>query len=92
MNMDNKPVKDDIVVIIKESIKFSLVAITMFLIVGTSLLYLFIRFTDVYAEIAAMLTGVVVAILIVIADMKKIHTTDKITECSRKIIEKVLHI
>jgi hypothetical protein len=64
----------------------------MLLIIGTSLLYLFIKFTNIDVEIAAMLTGAVVAILVVIVDMKKIHTTDKITECNRRIIKKVLNI
>ena len=89
---NNKSVKDDIAVIIKESIKFSLVATTLLLIVGTLLLYIFIKFTEIDVEMAAALTGVVVAILIVIVDIKKIHTTDKIAECNRRIIRKVLNI
>ena len=92
MNIDNKSIKDEIMTIVKESMKFALVAITLFLGVGTSLLYLFIKFTDIDVEIAAMLTGVIVAILIVIIDMKKTHTTDKMTECNRRIIRKVLKI
>ncbi len=87
----NSSIKDDIIVIIKESIKFALFAITLFLVVGTSLLYIFIKFTDIDTEIAALLTGVVVAIFIVIIDMKKIHTNEKIIECNRRIVKKVLN-
>ena len=87
---NNRSIKDDMITIIKESIKFSLVGITLLLVVGTSLLYILLKFTEIDMEIAAILTGFAVAILIVTIDVKKIHTSDKIAECNRRIIRKVL--
>lgn len=93
MNIENSgSIKDNIIIIIKESMKFAFVGLILFLVVGISLLYLFLKFTKIDMEIAALLTGIIVAILIVIVDIKKMHTTDKITECNRKIIRKILKI
>jgi putative flippase GtrA len=89
---NNISIKDDIFTIIKELIKFALVAIILLLAIGTSLLYLFIKFTKLDVEIAATLAGIVVAIFIVFIDDKKIHTVDKITECNMRIIRKVLKL
>lgn len=85
-------IKDDVIVIIKESLKFAFVAITLFFTVGILLLYLFIKFTEIDMEIVAILTGAIVAVLIVVVDMKKTHTSDKMVECNRRIIRKVLRI
>lgn len=93
MEIENSiSIKDDVILIMKESIKFALVAITLLLVVGTLLLYLLTKFTELDVGIAATLTGVVVAILIVTIDMKKIHAYDKIVECNTRIIRKVLKI
>lgn len=89
---NNISIKDDIIVIMKESTKFALVWITLFIVVGTSLLHLFLEFTEVDVEIAATLTGLIVAILTLVIDNKKIHAIDKIAECNKRIIEKVLKI
>jgi hypothetical protein len=85
-------VKDDIVAIIKECLKFSLVAIILLFVVGTPLLYLLTKLTQIDVEIAVILTGVVVAILIVIVDQKKLHVNDKVVECNRRLIRKVLKL
>jgi biotin transporter BioY len=88
----NISIKDDMIVIIKESIKFALVGIILILVLGTPLLYILLKFTEIDMEVAVILTGLVVAILIVVVDDKKIRTTAKITECNRRIIRKVLKI
>lgn len=87
---NNYSIKDDIIIILKASIKFALIGIILFLVVGTSLLYILIKFTEIDMEIAAIVTGFIVAILIVIVDEKKIHTTHKIAECNGRIIRKIL--
>jgi hypothetical protein len=93
MEMENGiSIRDDIIAIIKVYMKFALIAIILLFVVGTPLLYLFIKFTKIDVEIAAMSTGVVVAILIVVIDEKKIHTNDKILEYNRRIIRKVLKL
>lgn len=89
---NNNSIKDDIIIVIKESMKFALVGVTLLLVVGTSLLYIFLKFTRIDMEIAAMLTGIIVAIFIVVADEKKIHSNNKILECNRRIIKKVLKL
>lgn len=89
---NNKSVKDDIITIVKESIKFALVGIALFLAIGTSLLYLFIKFTEIDMEIAAMFVGFVAAIVIIIVDDRKIHTVDKIAECNKRIVMKFLKL
>jgi hypothetical protein len=88
---NNRQIKDDIIVILKECIKFALLAITLFFVIGVSLLYLFIRFTKIDQGIAAIITGVIVAILIVVVDMKKIHSSDIIIECTTRIARKILN-
>jgi hypothetical protein len=93
MNTDNNiSIKEDLITIAKESTKFALIAITLFFGVGAPLLYLFMKFTNIDMEIGATLTGAVVAILIVVVDMKKTHTRDKVVGCNRRIIRKVLNI
>jgi hypothetical protein len=93
METDNSiSIKEDVITIAKESIKFALIAITLFFVVGAPLLYLFMEFTDIDMGIGAVLTGVIVAILIVVIDTKKVHTNDKIVVCNRRIIRKILKI
>lgn len=92
MDIDNRSIKDHMFIVIKESLKFALMGIIILSVVGTSLLYILLEFTKLDKGIAAMLTGFIVAILIVIIDEKKIHSNDKIVECNRKIIRKVLKI
>jgi hypothetical protein len=89
---NNISIKDDIIVIIKESLKFALVGIVLWLVIGMSLFYLFIKFTEIDMDIGAMLTGIIIAIVIVIIENKKLHTTSKLAECNRRIIRKVLKI
>ncbi len=87
---NNYSITDDIIIILKASTKFALVGIILFLVVGTSLLYILMNFTNIDMEIAAIVTGFIVAILIVIVDEKKIHNYRKIVECNRRIIRKIL--
>lgn len=92
MENNNTSIKDDIIAIIKESIKFALVAITLLFVVGMPLLYILTKFTEIDIEIAAFLSGGVVAILTTVIDHKKIHVNDKILECNKRIVRKVLKL
>lgn len=89
---NNISIKEDIITILKESIKFALIVITLFFVVGAPLLYLFTKFTEIDVKIGATLTGAIVAILVAVIDMKKIHTNDKMIGCNRRIIRKILNI
>lgn len=86
---NNTSIKDDFISIMKEYIKFAVVAVILLFMIGAPLLFLFTTFTRIDKELAATLTGVVVAILIVVIEEKKIHTMDKIAECNRRIIRKI---
>lgn len=90
-NMETKKesIKDDIIIVIKESMKFALVGVTLLLLIGTSLLYISLEVFGMDTEIASILIGFIVAILIVVVDDKKIHTVEKITECNRRIAKRI---
>lgn len=83
---DNSSIKDNIIIILKESMKFALIGIILITIVGTLLVYMLIEYIGIETEKAAILSGIITAILIVVIDEKKIHTVNKITECNRKIL------
>jgi ABC-type spermidine/putrescine transport system permease subunit I len=89
---NNKSIKEDIIMVFKESMKFALVGVILFLVIGTSIAYILLEIIGMDIEVTGILTGIVVAILIVTVDYKKMHTTDKITECNRRIIRKILKI
>lgn len=74
---------------IKESIKFAIIAVFIFSVVGTSLFYLMLEYTKIDHGIAALIVGIVTAIVIVIVDKKKIHAYDKILVYNRKIAMKI---
>ena len=87
---NNRSIKDDIIVIVKETMKFALIGIILFIVVGLSMMYLFWQFVKIDIEIAAILADIIVAVLVVVVDAKKMHTTIKIAECNRRIIRKIL--
>lgn len=68
--------------------EFALVGIVLFMIVGTLLVYILLNI-GIEMEKAAMLAGIITAILIVVVDDKKIHTVNKITECNRRIFMRI---
>ena len=89
---NNKSIKENIIIILKESMKFALIAVILFLVIGTSIAYILLEIVGMDVEVTGILTGIVVAILIVAVDFKKMHTTDKIAECNRRIVRKILKI
>lgn len=89
---NNKSIKENIVILLKESMKFALISVVIFLVVGTSMAYILLYIIGMDVEMTGLLTGVVVAILIVVVDHKKTHIHDKIVECNRRIARKILKI
>jgi ABC-type spermidine/putrescine transport system permease subunit I len=87
---NNKAIKEDIITVFKESMKFALVGVILFLVIGMPIAYILLEIVGMDVEVTGILTGIVVAILIVTIDYKKMHITDKITECNRRIIRKIL--
>lgn len=89
---NNKSIKENIIIIFKESMKFALMAVILFLVVGMSIAYILLYIVGMDIEVTGILAGMITAILIVIIDYKKLHTTDKIVECNRRIVRKFLKI
>lgn len=89
---NNKSIKENIIIILKESMKFALVGVILFLVVGTSIAYILLEIIGMDVEVAGILTGIVTAILILAVDHKKIRAYDKIVECNRRICRKILKI
>lgn len=89
---NNKSIKENIIIIFKESMKFALIGVTLFLVVGTSMAYILLEIVGMDVEMAGILTGIVTAVLIVAVDHKKIRSHDKIVMCNRRILRKVLKI
>lgn len=89
---DNKSIKEHIIIVLKESMKFALMGAIVFLVVGMSMAYILLYIIGMDIEMAGILTGVVTAVLIVAIDHKKIHAYDKIVECNRRIAMKILKI
>jgi putative flippase GtrA len=89
---NNISIKENIIIILKECMKFALVGVTLFLVIGTSIAYILLEIIGTDIEVAGILAGIVTAILIVVVDDKKMHTTYKVTECNRRIFRKILKI
>ncbi len=86
---NNISIKENIIIIFKESMKFVLLSLILFLTVGTSIAYIMLEIIGMEVEITGILTGIIVAILIVTIDFKKLHTTDKIAECNMRLVVQV---
>jgi len=87
---NNISIKENIIIILKESMKFAIMGVISFLVIGTSIMYILLKITNIDDEIIALLVGTIVAIFIVVVDIKKMHTTDKMAECNRRIFRKIL--
>lgn len=85
-------IKENIIIILKESMKFALVGIILFLVIGMSIAYMLLEIIGMDIGVTGILTGIITAVLIVAVDHKKMHTTDKIAECNRRIFRKILKI
>ncbi len=85
---NNKSIKTYMLIILKESMKFAMIGIILFFLIGVSILYLLLKI-GIDQEIAALATGFIIAICIVIIDVKRLHSTDKIAECNRRIISRI---
>lgn len=62
------------------------------LLVGMSIAYILLYIVGMDVEVAGILAGIVTAILIVAIDFKKTNINDKMTECTTRIIRKILKI
>jgi membrane associated rhomboid family serine protease len=65
------------IITIKESVKLMLLTIFLFLLIGVPLAYIFYTL-NVSVKIAGTITGIVVAIAVIVIDCKKLHCMYKI--------------
>ena len=89
---NNKSIKENIIIIFTESMKFALIGVILFLVVGMSMAYILLEIIGMSIEMTGILTGIITAILIVVVDDKKIHAHAKILESNRRIFRKILKI
>ena len=89
---NNKSIKENIIIIFTESMKFALIGVILFLVVGMSIAYILLEIIGMSIEMTGILTGIITAILIVVVDDKKIHAHAKILESNRRIFRKILKI
>ena len=91
MRIYTKELKNHIVVTTKESIKFALLAMAIFFLIGVPMTYISIEILKMNGEISGILVGIITAIIIVIVDHKKIHSLSKMhngrVEMWKKILE-----
>ena len=91
MELENgRSIKEDMITVLKESIKFAFIGIILFFIIGILMFYVVLKIFELDVDTAGILIGLVAAILVVIFDLKKLRTNDKIVECNRRIITKIL--
>lgn len=80
MGISIEDIKNHTVVTIKESMKFALLAMAIFLLIGVPIAYIFIDILKMNEEISGIIVGIIAAIITVIVDHKKIHSLNKIND------------
>ncbi len=81
-----------IVIMIKELIKFSLLAVIVLLTITLSSSYVISKLTmSTNIETVAIFVSIITAAIIVAIDTNVTHYHDKITECVLVVIDKIVH-
>lgn len=79
----------NLVIAIKEILKFTLIAVISMWILGVLTLYLFMDVLKFDTSMSVLITVVVVVVTIITINEKILHTTEKIDECMMKIVDKL---
>lgn len=77
MNISMKEIKNHIAITTKESIKFALLTISIFFLIGVPMIYISVDILKINGEIPAIIIGIITAIIVLIIDHKKIHSLSK---------------
>lgn len=83
-------IKDYLIIIMKETMKFVLFGISLFFLVGLSVSYVLIEILKIDMEISAIIAGAIAAITIVVFDDKKVHAVHKVNDAYFKILKRIL--
>lgn len=86
---DGESIKKHLAIVLKESMKFALVTVTLFLTVGMTIAYALLYIVGMNVGTAGTLTGIIIAILVLAVDCKWLHTHDKIVENNMRISKKI---
>ena len=90
MKIPMKELKNHILVTTKESIKFALLAMAIFFLIGVPMVYISIEILKIEGEISGIIVGIITAIIIVVVDHKKIHCLSKMDNSRVEIFKKIL--
>lgn len=89
MKIHMKEIVNHTIFTIKESIKFALLAVVMFFLIGIPLIYIFIEILKINSDISGLIVGVITAIIIVMVDHKKTHYLRKINNNMVETLKKL---
>ncbi len=87
--MNENSITYNIIISIKEILKFTLVAVISMWILGVLTLYFSMNIFKFDTEVSILITVIIVVISILIISEKILHTTEKIDECMMKIVDKL---
>lgn len=79
-------IKSCLITILKESLKFALFGIVLFLLLGSLSAYMILYVLHTDEEISSAVAGVIIAMIVVFVGWKKFHISDKIADNNRKIL------
>lgn len=82
-------IKDYLVIILKESMKFALFGIVSLFSIGLISIYILLDIVKVDVDISGIIAGIIIVIFIVVVDQKKIHSSEKIADANRKMLIKI---
>ena len=77
MYIHMKEIKNYIVTTTKESIKFAMLAMIIFFLIGVPMVYISVNILKMDENISGIIVGIITAIIIVIVDHKKKHSLSK---------------
>lgn len=78
-------VKDYLKAILKESLKFALFAMILFVFLGSLSVYMILYVLHTDPEISSLVAGAIIAVIIFIIDWKKFHFSDRIADNNLKM-------
>lgn len=85
-------VKDYLKAFLKESLKFALFAIILFLFFGPLFVYMILYVLHTDPEISSLIAGVMIAVIIYIIDWKRFHFMDRMIDNNLKMWRLILKI
>ncbi len=79
-------IRCNLVIIIKETLKFALISFAIIWVLGVMMLYLFIKVLGLSEEISTLVVLMTVVISILFLSEKILHTSNKVDMCVMNIV------